>query len=126
MEKARSGSNTVLSCAVLTVLLATIAISSAWAATPDGAMHSRAPSQPSQVEPDWWSRVQTNISAAEYHITWQDNTQLQDVSAAWHAPNRAHDFRIYFTDDSVRIIPRTSGQRSWEWGLSLLLSLIHI
>ncbi len=69
---------------------------------------------------DWTSRVGERIAAEEYHVTWQPRTQLSDVEAAWHAPNRAHGFRTYFTQAGPRLIPRTEAEPSWEWGLALL------
>jgi hypothetical protein len=71
------------------------------------------------VSPGWVSRVQQEIAEQEYHLTWQSRTQLGDLPEAWHAPNRAHGFRTYFTDDGIRVITRTGERPSWEWGLSL-------
>ena len=67
----------------------------------------------------WVSRVQREILEREYHITWQSRTHLGDLPEAWHAPNRAHGFRTYFTDGGIRVIPRTEERPSWEWGLAL-------
>ncbi len=72
------------------------------------------------ISPAWWSTVRKEISAEEYRVTWQDRTFLEDIASAWHAPNRAHGFRTYFTDDGIRVIPRTEEAPSWEWGLSLV------
>jgi len=69
---------------------------------------------------DWWGQVQRDIMDGEYHITWQSQTQMEDLQAAWHAPNRAHGFRIYFTDEGIRVIPRTEPRPSWEWSLRLV------
>jgi hypothetical protein len=74
---------------------------------------------PEGTQPDWWSTIQKNIRDSEYHITWQGKTCLQDVDAAWQAPNRAHNLRTYFTPDGVRVVPRTSETPEWNWGLSL-------
>jgi hypothetical protein len=71
------------------------------------------------LSPAWEIGVEDDLTAREYWITWQDHTQLDDVAAAWHAPNRVQGFRTYFTPNGVRVIPRTSDQPSWDWGLSL-------
>jgi len=69
---------------------------------------------------DWLSRVQQRIADSEYQVTWQEATRLQNVSAAWHAPNRAHDFRAYFIEEGIRVVPRQQAESSWQWGLSLI------
>ena len=68
---------------------------------------------------DWLASVERGIAASEYFVSWQDSTALADLPAAWHAPNRAHDFRIYFTERGVRVVPRSASAPSWEWGLEL-------
>jgi hypothetical protein len=72
-------------------------------------------------EPDasWLSTIRHDVSRAEYGITWQDSTVLADLPASWHAPNRAHAFRTYFTPSGIRIVPRSAATPSWEWRLSL-------
>jgi len=72
-------------------------------------------------EPDgaWLSEVERRIARAEYEITWQTATVLDDLAASWHAPNRAQGFRTYFTEAGVRVVPRTSERPSWEWSLSV-------
>jgi hypothetical protein len=69
---------------------------------------------------DWWSTVQRRIAEEEYRVTRQGRTYLADIESAWHAPNRAHGFRTYFTDGGIRVIPRTEEDPSWEWGLELV------
>ncbi|MBN2005559.1 MAG: FG-GAP repeat protein [Anaerolineae bacterium] len=71
---------------------------------------------------DWWAAAQENIRQSEYHVTWQDQTYLADVAAAYHAPNRAQNLRAYFSPQSIRVIPRvfTGETPPWEWGLSLV------
>lgn len=64
--------------------------------------------------------LKKNLSEAEYEVTWQDQTALPDVPAAWQAPNRTQGFRTYFTDSGIRLLPRTEESPSWTWGLSLL------
>jgi len=52
--------------------------------------------------------IQEAIRDAEYHVTWQDQTVLPDLDAAWHAANRAQNLRFYFTGDEVRVVDRTA------------------
>lgn len=68
--------------------------------------------------PDWLSDVEADIRASEYHITWQDRIALSDLEEAWQSPNRAHNFRIYYTETGIRVIPRTGAETSWEWVLA--------
>jgi len=68
------------------------------------------------VQADWWGQVQENIQKEEYHVTWQDDTVLPDVKGGWQAPNRAQGFRTHFTDEGIRVVPRTGEMPSWEWG----------
>ncbi|MCP4709599.1 MAG: hypothetical protein GY869_13310, partial [Planctomycetes bacterium] len=74
---------------------------------------------PQDISSDWWGTVQKNIQQQEYHITWQDRSNLADVVSSYQAPNRAHDLRIYFTSEGIRVIPRTSENPKWIWGLEL-------
>ncbi len=69
---------------------------------------------------DWWRSVDRDIRYGEYRVTWQEETCLPDVRAAWQAPNRAHGFRTYFTEDGIRVVPRVAGAETWEWGLRLV------
>jgi uncharacterized repeat protein (TIGR01451 family) len=73
-----------------------------------------------EVPSDWWGRVQADIRDSEYEISWQESTVLEDLEAAWQAPNRAQGFRTYFTDAGIRVVPRTEAEPSWEWGLELI------
>jgi hypothetical protein len=75
---------------------------------------------PKGVSDDWWSQVQDDIQQAEYHISWQESTYLADLTAAFQAPNRAHDLRTYFTPQGIRLIPRSEETPPWQLGLSLL------
>ena len=70
------------------------------------------------AEAGWLSEVQRAIAASEYNITWQTSTRFESLDAAWHAPNRAHGFRTYFTEQGVHVIPRVERPRSWQWNLS--------
>ena len=68
------------------------------------------------TSPDWWSRVQQEIADSEYEVTWQVADTLGDVEAAWHAPNRAHGFRTYFTEEGIRVFPRQlRAAPCWWW-----------
>jgi hypothetical protein len=73
-----------------------------------------------EVDDGWWAKAQAEIQASEYRVTWQEQTCLADLPAAYQAPNRAHDFRTYFTEEGVRIVPRTESEPTWELGLSCL------
>jgi len=72
------------------------------------------------VPADWWSQVQKHIGDSEYHVTWQDRTAIDDIDAAWQAPNRSQNLRTYFTGEGIRVVPRTGEPAAWEWGLSLI------
>ena len=74
---------------------------------------------PAGATGDWWTGVQQDIAASEYRVTWQDETTLADLPAAYQAPNRAHGFRTYFTGDGIRVVPREEPAPSWQWGLAL-------
>ncbi len=75
---------------------------------------------PAGVTADWWAATQREIRDSEYFVTWQDVTVLADLPAAWQAPNRAHNFRSYFTERGIRVVRRTETTPTWEWGLALL------
>ena len=76
---------------------------------------------PQAEDPTGWSAaVEREIADSEYRLTWQEETALAGIEAAWQAPNRAHDFRTYFTGDGIRLVPRSTDGASWEWGLSLV------
>jgi hypothetical protein len=81
----------------------------------------RALADPSaDIPADWLSAVKQNIAASEYHVTWQDHTPLGDLPRAYQAPNRAQNFRTYFTPAGFRSIPRDTRMDeapAWEWGL---------
>lgn len=48
------------------------------------------------------------IHESEYHVTWQEQTVLPDLDAAWHATNRAQNLRFYFTYEGLRVVDRTA------------------
>jgi hypothetical protein len=70
---------------------------------------------------NWSAEVQKDLRLAEYRVTWQDQTYLADLPAAYQAPNRAQNLRAYFTPDGLRLIPRQFDGETppWEWGLAL-------
>jgi len=78
----------------------------------------RAGSSAVDVPAGWMSQVQGEIQASEYRVTWQERTSLPGLERAYQAPNRAHDFRTYFTEAGIRVISRTERQECWEWGLA--------
>ena len=65
----------------------------------------------------WWAVASQQIVDSEYDVTWQTRTRLKAVDAAWHATNRAHDFRTYFTMQGIRVVPRDGSEAAWVWGL---------
>ncbi|HHN73943.1 MAG TPA: hypothetical protein ENK10_01815 [Acidobacteria bacterium] len=83
------------------------------------ASFSPVPAAEPEGDPQWMQIVQQRIAASEYEITWQSQTVLADLEPAWHAPNRAHDLRTYFTPAGPRVVRRTSAEPTWQWALSL-------
>ena len=69
---------------------------------------------------NWWAAVQKQIRQAEYKIIWQEQTGLEDLEGAYHAPNRAHNLRTYFVPEGIRIVRRTESSPSWQWNLRLI------
>ena len=61
---------------------------------------------PEGVSANWWTTVQKDIRQSEYRVTWQDHTYLPDVGASYHAANRAHNLRTYFSPEGPVVIPR--------------------
>jgi hypothetical protein len=76
-------------------------------------------SLPNGTSANWWATAQEDIGRSEYQVTRQDRTFLTGLSAAYQAPNRAHNLRAYFTPTGIRIIPRAVDSAAWEWGLTL-------
>jgi hypothetical protein len=66
----------------------------------------------------WWGNVQEDIKRSEYHVTWQDHISIPGFESGYQA-HRANNLRTYFTDEGIRIVPRTGDKPEWEWGLSL-------
>ena len=77
------------------------------------------PQLPAGASGGWWATVQEDIRKSEYNVTWQDKMKLADIKASYQAPNRAHNLRTYFTPEGIQVIPRTSKNPEWVWGLSL-------
>ena len=72
------------------------------------------------VPDSWLSAAQAQITQAEYEITRpRDNATLSGADAAYQAPNRAQNFRTYFTTRGIQLRPRTGAETAWEWGLRL-------
>lgn len=73
---------------------------------------------------DWWTTAQDNIRRSEYDVTWQEQTYLADVPAAYQAPNRAQNLRTYFVGAGPIIIPRIWSEEAialpWRWELNLV------
>jgi hypothetical protein len=84
---------------------------------PSGALEAAA------MEGDWWSMVQEQIRQSEYHITWQEETTLSGLAAAYQAPNRAQNLRTYFAPRGPIVVPRTWAQETagplWRWEMHL-------
>jgi hypothetical protein len=102
-----------------------VALAALVAVAASPALAQRSPSDggssaPAGVSADWWDRVQYEIGESEYFLTWQERTVLPDLQAAWQAPNRAHNFRSYFTERGIRVVRRTETTPAWEWGLALI------
>jgi hypothetical protein len=72
------------------------------------------------VPAGWQARVQRDVLAKEYEITWQAQPLVPGIEPSWHAPNRAHGFRTYFTQQGSRVVPRVGGAPAWTWGLALV------
>ena len=72
---------------------------------------------------DWWAAVQADIAQAEYAVTWQEQTYLADLPAAYQAPNRAQGLRMYFSTTGATVIPREWPEGATEppWRLDLRL-----
>jgi len=88
------------------------------ASAPPATTAAATPPPVEDIPADWWAQAQADIRASEYTITWQTDTTLADVPAAYHAANRAQNLRVYFTEEGIRVIPRT-GDASWELGIQL-------
>jgi len=77
-----------------------------------------APAPGSSAAPGWSAGIQEDIATREYEVTWQVEAPMDGAAPAWQAPNRAQGFRTYFTDEGIRVVPRTAEGPSWLWGLT--------
>ncbi len=135
--KSRSVLTNALITGLLLVLLVGLNPISSLAADPGAGVDSAMDEQAVMVETptkadvahaggdaDWWSTVQENIRRSEYHVTWQEQTYLEDVAAAYQAPNRSENLRTYFTPEGLIAIPRIWVEESnippWRWEVSLV------
>ena len=87
------------------VLVSALMVALALGPAPRAAAHTPQPDE-SGVPADWWATVQEEIAKAEYSITWQEQTYLEDVPTAYQAPNRAENLRTYFGPAGPIVIPR--------------------
>ncbi|NLD38164.1 MAG: hypothetical protein GX654_14965 [Desulfatiglans sp.] len=74
---------------------------------------------PAGTDADWWQRVQQKIIKSEYWVAEKNKTDNQGYKTEYHAMNRAHNLRTYFTPDGIRVTPGTDNP-DWEWGFSLM------
>ena len=54
---------------------------------------------------NWLESVQKDLRQREYNLTWQEQTSLPGVKAAYQAPNRANNLRTFFTPQGTWITP---------------------
>ncbi len=54
------------------------------------------------------SRSSRSFASRSTTWSWQDQTVLPDLEAAWHATNRAQNLRFYFTGDGLRVVDRAA------------------
>jgi hypothetical protein len=94
------------------------------AAVPEPVTPGASADLPPGISTDWWTAAQENIRRSEYHVTWQEQTYLADVPAAYQSPNRAQNLRTYFADAGPIIIPRVLAEEAtalpWRWELNLV------
>ncbi|MFB3850783.1 MAG: FG-GAP-like repeat-containing protein [Acidobacteriota bacterium] len=68
---------------------------------------------------NWQQNALHNIKKSEYNITYQNKTCLKDLKSAYQAPNRANNFRTYFTEQETILVPRREENPSWEFRMFL-------
>ncbi len=61
------------------------------------------PSLPAGTTSDWWSQVQRDLTAREYHAS--------ATGDGLQAPNRVQGFRTYFDADGIRVVERGAESR---------------
>jgi len=67
----------------------------------------------------WLDHAVQNLVNSEYLVSWQANTYLEDLPAAYHATNRSQNLRSYFSSDGITILRRSDSASSWQMGLGL-------
>ncbi len=82
-------------------------------ADPSLPLQNQTPLATSEASSSWWTAAQENIRQSEYNIT------LMEQTGTYQAPNRANNFRTYFTPEGVRVVPRHGEGQTWELGLRL-------
>ncbi len=92
---------------------------------------NRSPAEPTDPPATWWQTIQGEIERSEYTISWQEQIDLpvDQITAAdmadgaYHAPNRAHNLRVYFSPQGPVVVPRlwpeTAADAPWHWGVRL-------
>jgi len=68
---------------------------------------------------EWWTTIQKDLQAQEYHFSYQKKSSHPDLEAAYSAPNRAQNLRTFFSKKGIKITRRTEKNPAWDVGLSL-------
>jgi hypothetical protein len=105
------------------VVLVSLALTPGMSLASTAGLPPQAASHHDAISHDWLSAVHAQISQSEYNLSWQAQTGLLGIPAAYHAPNRAYNLRTYFTSSGLVTIPRdwSPGAQTppWRWSLSL-------
>ena len=67
---------------------------------------------------DWLNQVQHNIETSEYNISYYGERSVLDNYSSYQAPNRAGNFRTYFNNIGISLVPRELGVDPWNVNLS--------
>ena len=79
-----------------------------------------APKRPVEGVPAGWrAQAQAEIRGLEYRPKAVPAGECDGALHTVRAPNRAHNFRLSFTPEGVRVTPRTRTGPDWSWGLQL-------
>ena len=79
-----------------------------------------APKRPVEGVPAGWrAQAQAEIRGLEYRPKAVPAGESDGALHTVRAPNRAHNFRLTFTPEGVRVTPRTRTGPDWSWGLQL-------
>jgi hypothetical protein len=104
-----------LSCSLIKVGLAGLLC---WGISPANAggdgLPASAVNLPVGTSEVWWSKVQGDLTAIEYHATPQQG--------GLQAPNRAQGLRTHFDESGALSVPQDAkslAEAPWQWGLSL-------